>query len=65
MDTAEARNRTYCYREHPNVTAGGLFDRVVIEQLADALGMATEGVSMILIIQPYIHVSGKLSTTTN
>ena len=65
MDTTEARNRTYCYRGHPNVTAGGLFDRVVIEQLADALGIATEGVSMILIIQPYIHVSGKLSTATN
>ncbi|HAT1575059.1 TPA: hypothetical protein I8Y25_001411 [Raoultella ornithinolytica] len=65
MDTTEERNRTYFYRGHPNVTAGELFDLIFIEQLADALGMTTEGVSMILIGQPYVQVSGKLSTATN
>ncbi|MGU3412381.1 STM2901 family protein [Enterobacteriaceae bacterium C34A] len=65
MDTTEEINGSYYYHGHPNVTPGELFDLIFIEQLADALGMTTEGVSMVLIGQPYIPVSGKLSAATN
>lgn len=65
MNTLEEINGTYYYHGHPNVTPGELFDLIFIEQLADALGMTTEGVSMVLIGQPFIPVSGKLSAATN
>ena len=65
MDTTEERNGTYFYHGHTNVTPGELFDLIFIEQLADALGITTESVSMVLIGQPFIPVSGKLSAETN
>ncbi|WP_436859699.1 STM2901 family protein [Citrobacter tructae] len=65
MDTTEEKNGTYFYHGHVNVTPGELFDLIFIEQLADALGMTTEAVSMVLIGQPFIPVSGKLSAATN
>lgn len=65
MDTTEERNGTYYYHGHTNITPGELFDLIFIEQLADALGMTTESISMILIGQPFIPVSGKLSAATN
>ncbi len=65
MDTTEETNGTYYYHGHANVTPGELFDLIFIEQLADGLEMTTEAVSMILIGQPYIPVSGKLSRETN
>ncbi|KFC86956.1 MULTISPECIES: STM2901 family protein [Hafnia] len=65
MDTTEETNGTYFYHGHPNVTPGELFDLIFIELLADTLGMTTEGVSMVLIGQPLIPVSGKLSAATN
>lgn len=65
MDTTEEINGAYFYHGHANVVPGELFDLIFIEQLADALGMTTEGVSMILIGQPFVPVSGKLSAATN
>lgn len=65
MDTTEELNGTYFYHGHTNVTPGELFDLIFIEQLADALGMTTEAVCMIIIGQPFIPVSGKLSAKTN
>lgn len=65
MDTTEEINGTYYYHGHANVTPGELFDLIFIEQLADALGMTTEGICMVLIGQPVIPVSGKLSAATN
>lgn len=65
MDTTEEKNGTYFYHGHANVTPGELFDLIFIEQLADALGITTEAVSMVLIGQPFIPVSGKLSAATN
>lgn len=65
MDTTEEINGTYFYHGHANVTPGELFDMIFIEQLADALGMTTEAVSMVMIGQPFIPVSGKLSAATN
>lgn len=65
MDTTEEINGSYFYHGHPNVTPGELFDLIFIEQLADVLGMTTEGVSMVLIGQPFIPVSGKLAAAEN
>lgn len=65
MDTTEEINGTYFYHGHANVTPGELFDMIFIEQLADALGMITEAVSKVMICQPFIPVSGKLSAATN
>lgn len=65
MGTIDERNRTYDYHGHANVTSGELFDLIFIEQLADALGITTEAASMVLIGQPFIPVSGKLSAATN
>lgn len=65
MDTTEELNGTYFYHGHSNVKPGELFDLIFIEQLADALGMTTEAVTLVLIGQPYIPVSGKLSAATN
>lgn len=60
MDTTEEINGAYFYYGHTNVVPGERFDLIFIEQLADALEMTTEAVSMIL-ISP---VSGKLSAAT-
>jgi hypothetical protein len=65
MDTTEESNGTYFYHGHANLTAGELFDLIFIEQLADSLGMTTEGVSLILVGHPFIHVSGKLDAAHN
>lgn len=65
MDTTEESSGTYYYHGHANVRPGELFDLIFIEQLADSLGMTTEAISMILVGQPFIPVSGKLSAATN
>ena len=49
MDAVEEINGTYFNHGHTNVVPGEWFDQSVIEQLADALGMTAEAVSMILI----------------
>lgn len=65
MDTTEELNGTYFYHGHANVTPGELFDLIFVEQLADSLGITTEATTLVLIGQPVIPVSGKLSAATN
>lgn len=50
MDTTEEANGTYWYHGHANVTSGELFDLIFIEQLADSLGITTEAVMLVLIV---------------
>ncbi|MFP5596677.1 hypothetical protein [Kluyvera sp. 142486] len=64
MDAVEEINGTYFYHGHTHVVPGERFDQSFIEQLADALGMTAEAVSMILIGQPLVPISGKLSAAT-
>ena len=65
MDTTEESGGTYYYHGHVNVSAGELFDLIFIEQMADALGITTEAAVTVLVGQPFIPVSGKLSAETN
>lgn len=65
MDTTEELSGTYFYHGHTNVTPIELFNLIFIEQLADALGITTEAATMVVIGQPIIPVTGKLSAETN
>jgi hypothetical protein len=65
MDTTEELNGTYFYHGHTNVTPIELFNLIFVEQLADALGITTEAATLVVIGQPVIPVSGKLSAATN
>ena len=65
MNTTEELNGTYFYHGHTNVTPIELFNLIFVEQLADALGITTEAATLVVIGQPVIPVSGKLSVATN
>jgi hypothetical protein len=65
MDTTEELGGTYFYHGHANVTAPELFNLIFIESLSDYLGLDTSATVMIIIGQPWIPVSGKLSAATN
>lgn len=65
MDTIEELGGTYFYHGHANVTAPELFNLIFIESLSDYLGLDTSATVMIIIGQPWIPISGKLSAATN
>lgn len=62
MDVFEELNGTYFYHGHTNVSAGELFNLIVLENFADSFGLDVASAAMILIGQPYIPVSGKLAS---
>lgn len=65
MNTTEELNGTYFYHGHSNITPIELFNLIFVEQLADALGITVEAATLVVIGQPVIPVSGKLSAATN